>query len=525
MTNRAHGGAPLHYVPLNTPGFMGLNKQAEGTILGPEWATRLENTVIDTNNRIASRKGWLLKTTGSTVTGNIEQMHWELATDHMFTSSSDPGTLSRSTDKGINFTDVTSGTTVTDANGTFHDFNGSIYYLQDGQPPSKYSTGSPTFEPITDVNAPQTSIGLSSFGRMWIVTASGKSIQYSALLDGDTWTGSDTGLINLNSVWQGDDQIVALANFNGALVVFGTNSIVFYTDGAGSALGIDPLNIYVADILPGQGCLARDSVVPVDGDLWFLSDTGLSSLGRLIQERSNPMVNLSQTVQDFLTGYLLATNPDNVQAVYSPKDRFYLLALSSGDAKDTNAGVTFCFDTRVPLQDGSMRCAGIWQSIVPRGMVVSMDGMSDVYMSRGTESGKVGDYAGGTDADSSYTLQYESGWTDMGSPNIKLLKRISAILFVAGAQDVVFKWAFEFGTLFSSTIKSFGAGVGGDINSEYGTGEWGISEYNAGTVIEEKHVSTSKGGEFVKIGISVPCDNTSIAIQQLSTYSRVGRLR
>ena len=57
-TQRAHGGAQLFNVPLTAPGFRGLNTQASATLMPPDWATVLNNAVIDRFGRIASRKGF-----------------------------------------------------------------------------------------------------------------------------------------------------------------------------------------------------------------------------------------------------------------------------------------------------------------------------------------------------------------------------------------------------------------------------------------------------------------------------------
>jgi hypothetical protein len=37
------------------------------------------------------------------------------------------------------------------------------------------------------------------------------------------------------------------------LIVFGKRHIIMWTDGAGAALGLDPGNIYVEDVIEGAG--------------------------------------------------------------------------------------------------------------------------------------------------------------------------------------------------------------------------------------------------------------------------------
>ena len=110
-TPRAHGGAALNYRPINLPGFRGLNTQASGALLGPEWATRLENTIIDSENRIQSRKGFsgqgAVLVTGVT----FLQLHENENNGDLY-AVGDDDKLYRSTDVGGNWTDDASAYTL-----------------------------------------------------------------------------------------------------------------------------------------------------------------------------------------------------------------------------------------------------------------------------------------------------------------------------------------------------------------------------------------------------------------------------
>lgn len=516
-TPRSHGGAPLQYTPINVPGFRGLNKQAVGALLGPEWATRLENTVIDDNGRIAAREGWVSLTNTTPAAAAFLQLHEEQSTGHLFGSAED-NKLYRSTDDGDTWTDITNTATVTDPGGQFHDFNGVVLYIQSGQRPCVYSGVS--FTDVADGSAPTGGASLAAFGRVWGATSTGKSVRYSALLDHTDWSGSDTGAIDLTSVWQQDDTITALAEFNGSLVIFGTRNIVIYTDGQGSALGVDPIQLYVVDTLNGIGCTARDSIAQIDGDIWFLSQSGLMSFGRLIQEKSNPVNNISRHVQDFLGVYQRGVAASVVRGVYSPKDRFYLLSFPAGSGS-TETGVTFCFDTRGPAEDGSFRCAGVWNSFVPRA-VVSRSGTSDLLVAARQSAGEVGLYGTYSDNGSSYVMDYESPWSDWGSPYLKVMKRLSGLFFVGGTVVVTFKWAFDFSDTFTTEAVTY---EGAASPAEFGSGEFNIAEFNSGILLREKSAAGRKTGEHIKIGLTVSIDGAEMSIQQVSTYARTGRLR
>ena len=405
-TPRYHGGAPIQHYPLNTPAFLGVNRQARNAVLGPEWATRLENTVLDAQGRVAARKGFTTLT--STPAAKAFRRYIEYnnsGTMELIAVSTDGLTLYKSADDGSTWSDITGAAGVTKADGQFVIFNDIVYYLQPGDGILRYN-GVGNFSDLGATGEPTGGIGLVFAGRLWAVDSTGIAVKYCALLDPSDWTGTDAGTFDFTSVWGTQESITAIATFNGALVVFGTKHIVIMTDGQGSQLGIDPLQTYVADTINGIGCIARDTVVDVKGDLWFLDDTGVHSLGRLVSERSNPLMNISVNVQDEIVAAIeqVSTLAD-VRAVYSPRDRFYLLScpVASGSAE---IGSAFCFDTLSPIEGGAYRCTGIWNQLVPTAMVLRDD--LSLTMTLRTVTGEVGVHTGNTDDGASYTIEYES---------------------------------------------------------------------------------------------------------------------
>ena len=82
-------------------------------------------------------------------------------------------------------------------------------------------------------------------------------------------------------------------------------------------------------------------------DILFLSNRGVMSLGRLIQEKSLPLRDVSKNVRTDLMSFVKAeTLP--VKSTYSPDDAFYLITFPTSNT-------TYCFDVRTPLEDGSFR--------------------------------------------------------------------------------------------------------------------------------------------------------------------------
>lgn len=527
-TPRKHGGAALQYIPLTVPGFKGLNKESEKSILGPEWCTKLINCVIDETNRVASRKGYVNQTTtalpsSARFTQLFEYRHKDGTV--ALIGIADDNILYRSENDAQTWSDVTGTAVVIDDNVQFVNFNDNLIAFQEGGNPMLYSGTS--FSDITDSgNQPTGKIGLAAFGRLWAVNSTGVEVQYSALLDETTWSGSDSGVFSMENVWPESDSITALAAFNGAVVVFGSNNIVVITDGAGSALGIDPTTAYVVDTISGIGCVARDSVVNVKGDLWFLSNDGLQSLGRLLQEKSNPLNNLSKPIQDFLIE--ATTDPDlnldDVRAVYSPKDRFYLLSLprtKTVSGSTTENGRCFVFDTRGKLEDGSARSLGYWD-LVPRTMVRRRN--NDLLITDYDVPGQVGLYDLHQDNGSSFTFEYESGWIDItGTQGYTILpKRIEGIFLLGIDTTLNIKWAFDFDSTFRSESVTF---TGVSSFAEYGESEWGVAEWGGGSALREARIAGGGSGEYIKLGVSSTIDGGELAIQELDIFAKVGRLK
>lgn len=541
-TPRQHGGAGLITIPLVAPGFRGLNTQQSQSVLGPEWATVLKNAVLDDNGRLAARRGFTDVTHASfQASAQITAIHeaeWGDNTFSIIVGLAD-GDIEQATQTGatgseFQFSDKTGTYTGTSDVWQFLNFNGAVYAITDkhNEDPLVMATSGGSFATqSTGAAAAKGTVGLSAFGRLWITSANNKTIRYSALLDGTDWTGNDAGVVNLTNVWPDGDRITALAAFNGNLVIFGSRHIAIYTDGQGSPLGIDPRQMYLADMINTTGCIARDSVCLVDGDIWFLSSQGVQSLGRLIQEKSNPLNNLSAPVEDYLRQFVSACdNLHEVQAAYSPEDRLYLLSLPK-DSGSAEAGRAFAFDTRTGI------CTGEW-SLVPRAMCVRLtpqttasskdtsdpDAWPIFLMARKADSGVVGSYTGGLDNASTYDFEYWSGWLDLTQKQSMTLipKRLDILAAMDADTTVTFLWSFDF----SGTAKSRDFAFS-DFSTagEWGTAKFGVDLYGGGRSLREGSVSMYGTGEYIRVGLKATINDSVFSMQQFSVFTKVGRLR
>ncbi len=507
-------GAPLQQINLVMPASYGMNKQAETNILGPQWATMAHNAVFDASGRLASRQGWFNQTTSPmSGTPKVEQITEFVKKDGSTQIVSAAGSklwLGVSTPS-----DITGSATVPANNWQFVSYFGKLYGFQQGAQPIVYD-GITTFANLTASSgtAPQGNCAVVHSGRIWAADSDKQTIKYSALLDGTAWA-TGAGSIDMSSVWPGStDEIVAMAFYNGRMFVFGRNRIVVWSSGNVTALGLDPASMSVSDTIIGVGCIARDTVQQVDGgDILFLSAQGIQSLSRLVIFKSNPINNVSKNIRDYLNQNVITADKSQIRSVYSPEGAFYLLSIPT-------SSIAFCFSTQFPNQDGSFR-ATEWAGFVPTAAVRALDGT--LYAGFPAVGGKIGKYSGYQDNSTSYTFNYLSGWMDAGddlSQYLKLLKSITALIWVSSSADVSITWGFDFNV----TQQSYPISLSDPGSSEWGTMEWGLDEWSGGQSLRDVIASASGSGQFIQVGLSSTINGQAIALQQFNLFAKIGRM-
>ncbi len=548
---------PLQPLSVQAPGFYGLNKQQSATTLDSNWATDAENCVIDETGRIAARNGFS-QVTDTPISGSpdIEQLfEWVDASGTSVIISAANSKLYSGT---TTLTEKTGSVTITDDNWKFQNFNGNLVGYQSGHDPifkdgsgnftklllehtawtsttakslkaavratsdnnlyfevtSSGTTGGsePTWNTTiggettdNDITWTTRSLGqsdeaLAAYGRVW--TTDGTVIHYTDLLIPWDNNGASGGSIDLKSVWvYGIDQVVALAAFNGNLIIFGEHSITVYS-GAD-----DPSNMVLVEQIQGIGCIARDSIQDIGTDILFLSDTGIRSLQRSIQNGSMPFNDVSRNNRDYLMSFVRSENKALIRSVYHEPDAFYLLTIPT-------LGFTFCFDTRRPLEDGSLRTT-TWTSIDPKAMISTRN--DKLYLGK---AGLIGEYSTYLDNATTYLMLYRSSWNNQESNQIKIAKKIRAIVAGGYGYAVNFYWAFDYNDAgFSSQ-----SAVRTNANiAEYGIAEYGIAEYSGGSLLATVEVHANRSGEYLQFGWNVTIDQQPISFQKVDLYFKLGR--
>jgi hypothetical protein len=284
------------------------------------------------------------------------------------------------------------------------------------------------------------------------------------------------------------------------LVIFCKKSVIIYKGAE------EPATMAVEDVIDGVGCIARDTVQDIGSDILFLSDTGLRSLGRIIQEKSAPMRDLSRNVRDQLLAEV-SIEGGIIKSVYYEKEAFYLLTVPSLQK-------VWCFDIRSALEDGSFRVT-TWTSPNLNSFCVTRSRKLLIGTSL-----RVSEYGGYQDNGNPYTMSYYTTYLDAGAPsNLKMLKDAS-FLFVGGSGETFsVKWDVDYGSNYASKVFSFPTSATG----EFGVDEYTVAEYSVGAIINRKGITLSKTGRVFQLGVEVVVNGSPLSIQQIDIFVKGGR--
>ena len=253
---------------------------------------------------------------------------------------------------------------------------------------------------------------------------------------------------------------------------------------------------------------SRDTIQSIGSDVVFLSDSGVRSLMRTIQEKSAPLRDLSKNVRFDLNSSLASETLANLKSVYSEKEAFYLLVLPS-------TFQVYCFDTKQSLQDGSSRVTK-WDSIAPTCLKSLRNG--DLYIGK---SGYIGKYGSYLDNTSTYRFSYFTNHADLGNQNqISILKRIKTIVIGGSNQYLTIKWGFDY----SGAYQAENVYIPTQISYEYGIGEYAIAEYTSGVPIKTLTANASGAGKIVQTGYETTINGVSFSLQKIEIQAKDGKI-
>jgi hypothetical protein len=515
---------PIQTFSISAPGFYGLNTQDSPLDLASGFALVATNCVIDQYGRIGSRKGFtrLNSSTGNLGANDVGVMHELVQTDGTLTVlfAGNNKLFKLGTSNAV--TELTYGgggtaPTITASNWQCASLNGITYFFQTGHDPLIYdpAVSTTTYRRVSEKSGyagtvPLGNLAISAFGRLWVAntTSDKTTVTFSDLLTGHIWTGGTSGSLNVNQIWpNGADEVQALAAHNGFLFIFGKRQILVY-QGATT-----PSTMTLYDTIGGIGCMARDSVQTTSSDVIFLSNSGIRSLMRTIQEKSAPERDLSKNVRNDLMTDVAAQTLSSIKSVYSEREGFYLLTMPSNKS-------VYCLDTKVILQDGTSRVT-TWDSITPTSLLSRRNG--DLYIGK---NGYVCSYSGYLDHESTYRMMYYTNNADLGNVNqVSILKKISAVVIGGTNQTVAIKWGFDF----KANYLSANASIPSQGVAQYGIAEYGangspVAYYSDGIALQTLTVSASGSGKVVQTGYESDINGAQLSIQKIEIQAKNGKI-
>ena len=555
--------ASLQFLPLENLGVNGLNTQANPSALDPSWLTKADNIVIRESGKIGFRKGLkqqvLKHTSGKPIGALIE---------HTYTPSSGAGvtkTLCAVDGKMYTVDFTTPGTAFIGEHTTpvatddwqMIEFSNKVYGLQTGSVPVEYDQGAwtNTTNKPSGLTTFDPSCGMGHYGRMWVggVTENKDVLYYSDTLLGDTWTGGNSGFIDLKTVW-GADEIVAIQPFYGKIAIFGKRNIVIYSNpwaASGSNYAtVSADSMSLDEVIRGVGCASRDSVQAVGDDLFFLSDTGLRSLARTTEKENLPLQDLSINIKDSLIR--TTQRSPNAKGVYVENEGIYILSF-------VDIGETYVFDIKSLLQTGSSRITTWTFDKIGKRHISCLAYSTAKGLIAGQHSGSISYYegyfdniidsvtGGGTPVrlDYSYTTNLSTIWIDLGQSTVSsILKKLKATFDGGRGTTVSVKWFKDFNTQGSNTYPLELKAIVNSTPALFGTALWTCNtEYDYGTPdqpttcteeianyapvlgMKEYNVPLSGSAKHLKLEITAPANGFEVSLQNLTLLTKQGRIR
>jgi hypothetical protein len=517
---------PLQSINLVAPGFKGVN--TEDSPIGQDFsfADVADNAVIDKRGRIAARKGVNLFTTdrywlGTDYVHNVHHFYDDAGNEEIFVTGNNAifkaTTTTTPNDTLVNITPA--GYTVTGNNWKIVNFNEKAYFFQRGLEPLVYddATGLRTFSDAT--GSPTNSAlycheALAAYGRLFVVDngTDTQTIYWSDLLVGTSFSGGSSGSIEVSKAWpDGYDEVRALVAHNDKLIILGKHSILVY----GNAFS--PSLMALEDTIAGVGCICRNSVQSIGTDVLFMSQDGLRSFGRTIQEKSLPLSDLSLNIKTELI-QVLDSRTSPTASVYSPENAFYLITFPDQE-------ITYCFDLKGRLENNAYRVTRWTGAPFKAYERKNTDGTVLV----GTPDG-LGEYSGYTDefndsgtiTPDSYTFRYYSPALTFGDPSkLKFLKKLRPTLVGANSATVFVKWAYDFGTTYTTSEFT----VGNQTPFYYNTtgSEYTVAEFTGGDTVSRPPVNTTGSGTVITIGLESEINGFALSLQEINVLALMGK--
>lgn len=127
--------------------------------------------------------------------------------------------------------------------------------------------------PITDVNCPKSGLMVTAGSRVYAISDDGQSVRFCKVGDPTDWTtAGNAGFLPVKQHFGASQRAYALSLYQDKLAVFGDQSVQLWN------IDPDPTAMALDRVVSGVGTRHHKSIVSLNGDTLFLSESGVRSL-------------------------------------------------------------------------------------------------------------------------------------------------------------------------------------------------------------------------------------------------------
>ena len=291
------------------------------------------------------------------------------------------------------------------------------------------------------------------------------TIRHSAPNDPYTWT-SAAGGGSLSPAFN----IVQIKPFRDDLFVFGTNAIKKVSTTKNSSGGI---TFTLESVTNNVGCIARDSVVEIGGDLLFLAPDGFRPISSTSKLDGVELENVSKAIQVTLVNLIKNNNTDTVNSVVirgKSQVRFFVGDETTPQV-DSFGIIGGLYDKQGSIEWSFGELNGIRASCTDSGYIESEE-----QIVHGDYDGKVYQQETGTNfAGNDIVAVYATPYLDFGDTEIrKTLRKVNTFVRAEGPTTFFLSLDYDWGDYNTSKPSEYTqASTGGPVrynalNLDYG---------------------------------------------------------
>ena len=339
--------------------------------------------------------------------------YWDIATSAWVTITT-PATVDVSTGPKVRFTK--------------YNWGYDEVIITDGVNPAAVYNGT-AYTQITHANAPTTPKVSHVFKNHMFLAADGvepTNLWFSAPYDEYNYAPANgAGVINVGF------PIVTIKSFRDALYIFGSNNIR-------KLVGNNISDFVIEEVTDDLGCMARDSVIEIGGDLLFLSQDGLRPISGTDKIGDVNLETVSKNIQSIFTDVVFDVDLDKLDAVVIRQKTQFRYFLGAADGQGIIGGFRQG-PNGLQFEYGQM--LGVFTTCAASGYIGQYE-----YVIHGDSSGKVLRQEQGNDFDGEAIFSvFQTPFFHMQDPEQrKVFYTIATYLRSEGDNEIVMSALYDY---------------------------------------------------------------------------------